>query len=156
MKPAFTLIEVIISLVLLSMIVVFSYRAIDGLKRSNAFYQKRYDKEVIKYKIKKELFYDIFGSFSVSVKKGSHYDILDIISDNSNFGIIRPYIRYEVKDKTLYRVESPKKFPKRVGEGFLKYIKFEIVLKNVKRFKVFVSKNGVLIKLNDMIYEVSR
>jgi len=156
MKPAFTLIEVIISLVLLSMIIVFSYKAIDGLKKSNGFYQKRFDKEVIKYKIKKELFYDIFGSFSISVKKGSHYDTLDIVSDNSNFGIIRPHIRYEVKDKTLYRVESPRNFPKRVDEGFLKYIKFEIVLKNVKKFKAFVSSSGVLIRLNDMIYEVGR
>lgn len=164
MKKGFTLIEVVISVALISLLIIGSYQSIATLKKSNEVYETYYDKVSHKTKIHKTLFFDLTQSQKVDVINRN--DNSNIMDDNnkfdqfstqtahSHFGIINPYIAYVVKDKNLYRLESNKKIGTTFDDDFLKHIKFEIVAKDIKKFKVFSSSDSFLIVLNDLIFEV--
>ena len=155
-KKGFTLVEVIISIAILSIMIVYMYKSIGVLKISNNLYEKHYDKDKINTMIHKTMFFDLGESLSASVLNSSKFDRLDLQSINSNFGIIYPYISYIVKDKALYRVESAKKIPKKITYESLNYLKYEIVLKNIEKFKVFKAKESFLVVVDKLIFEVAK
>lgn len=165
-KQGFTLIEVVISIALISLLILSSYRSIATLKKSNEVYENSFNTVEKTTKIYKTLFFDLTQSKDVSlisqktsdilIDDKNKFDQLNAQTEHSHFGIINPYIAYIVKDKRLYRLESNKKIPYTIDYDFLKYIKFEIVAVDIKRFKVFASENSFLILLNDLIFEVSQ
>lgn len=164
MKKGFTLIEVVISVAIISLLILTSYGGIATLKKSNEVYENSFLNIEKRTKIYKTIFFDLTQSTNVSLIKQETSDIL--IDDNnkfdqlyaqtvhSHFGIINPYIAYRVKDKKLYRLELNKKIPTTIDNDVLKHIKFEIVAEDIKNFKVFASKNSFLILLNDLVFEV--
>lgn len=166
MRKGFTLIEVIISVALVSLLIIYSYQSIAMLKKSNEVYETYYDKISHKTKIHKTLFFDLTQSQSIDIINRN--DNSNIMDDNnkfdqfsaqtahSHFGIINPYIAYIVKDKKLYRLESNKKIAATINDDILKHLKFEIVAVDIKKFKVFASSDSFLIVLNDLIFEVTK
>lgn len=166
MKKGFTLIEVVISVAIITLLILTSYGGIATLKKSNEVYENSFLTIEKRTKIYKTIFFDLTQSKNVSLIKKETSDIL--LNDNtkfdqlyaqtvhSHFGIINPYIAYRVKDKKLYRLESNKKIPTTLDYEVLNHIKFEIVAEDVKKFKVFTSDNSFLIVLNDLIFEVSQ
>jgi len=113
MRRAFTLIELMISISILSIIMIFLYKSYSSLNRSNKFYEK----EVLHIKkeelIKKVLFLDFALSLEKSVtilNQEKNQDIVFLQSSNSMHHRFNPYIAYVFKDSKLYRLESLKKF----------------------------------------------
>jgi prepilin-type N-terminal cleavage/methylation domain-containing protein len=155
MKKAFTLIEVLISVGLLSILILFIYKTLGTMKKSNDIYGAHYQMTSIGTKIHKTMFLDLAQSVSANVVKGD-FDRLILQSRNSYFGIIEPYIAYIVKEGILYRIESNKEIKPKIQYDSLKNIKFEIVKRNVKKFKVFKAKNSFLIVVDDLIFEVAK
>jgi prepilin-type N-terminal cleavage/methylation domain-containing protein len=155
MKKGFTLIEIIISIAILSIMIFYMYRSIGTLKMSNNLYEKHYNQDKINTMIHKTMFFDLAQSLSASVVNGK-FDRLDLQSVNSNFDIIYPYISYIVKDKTLYRVESAKKIPSKIEYEDLRYLKYEIVLKDIEKFRVFKASDSFLVVINKLIFEVAK
>ncbi len=63
-KRSFTLIEILISIVLMVIIILFLYQALDITQKSNEFFTNKLSKQENKTKIKKVLFSDIIYSES--------------------------------------------------------------------------------------------
>lgn len=113
MRKAFTLIEMMISVVILSIIMLFLYESYAALNRSNSFYEKR--AEVIKNELlkKRVVFLDFSLALNKSVKilnQDRDEDVVFMQSSNSLHKRFNPYIAYIVKEKKLYRLESLKPF----------------------------------------------
>lgn len=111
-RSAFTLIEIIIAITILSIMMLYLYRSYAALNLSNAFYQEEataIKESKLKQKI---LFLDfsllLFGEYKI-VQNEKKEDAVFLQTSNSMHGRINPYIAYIIKDARLYRVESYKK-----------------------------------------------
>lgn len=113
MRKAFTLIEIMISIVILSILMLFLYKSYSSLNRSNMQYLKEVKKIQKLEKIKKTIYLDFllsrFGSVKI-LNQSKTEDIIFLQSRHSVHDRIEPYIAYIVKDKKLYRIESLKEF----------------------------------------------
>ncbi len=113
MRKAFTLIEMMISVVILSIIMLFLYESYAALNRSNSFYEKRV-LEMKKEQLRKK---SVFLDFSLALNETVNIlnqerdeDVLYMQSSNSLYKRYNPYIAYIVKDKKLFRLESIQEF----------------------------------------------
>lgn len=154
MRRAFTLIEVIVSVALLSLVILYMYDAIDMLKMSNKTYEKHYKIKHDDTKIQKTLSLDLMQATNIKVYK-NEFDRLTLETKNSHFDIEAPYICYLVRDNMLYRLESNKPIYDKITDDMLKNIKFEILKESVERFKVFKADASALISLDEMLLEVT-
>ena len=111
MRKAFTLIEMMISIVILSVMMIFLYQSYSSLNRSNSFYKEkaRYIKDE---QVKKRVIYlDFSLALSQSIKILNQDKNEDVVFMQSSHSIHRrhnPYISYILNDKKLYRLESLK------------------------------------------------
>ncbi|MEA3371136.1 MAG: prepilin-type N-terminal cleavage/methylation domain-containing protein [Campylobacterota bacterium] len=113
MRRAFTLIEMMISVVILSIIMLFLYESYSALNRSNSFYEKRVQEIKSEQLRKKAIFLDFSLAHSETVKilnQERDEDVLYMQSSNSLHKRYNPYIAYILKDKKLFRLESIKEF----------------------------------------------
>ncbi|QOP41713.1 prepilin-type N-terminal cleavage/methylation domain-containing protein [Sulfurimonas marina] len=109
MRKAFTLIELMISIVILSIIMVFLYKSYAELNGQNKIYKEATDKIEKIESIKQTIFLDLSMSFQetiVILPQDKKIDILFFQSSHSIHDRINPYIGYIVQDKKLYRIES--------------------------------------------------
>ncbi len=113
MRKAFTLIELMISISILSIMMIFLYKSYASVNMSNKFYKKKV--ELIKsQQLKKKI---IFLDFSLASAKSTaiinqdkNEDSIFLQSSNSMHKLYNPYVTYIVKDSKLYRLESLKAF----------------------------------------------
>lgn len=107
-KTAFTLVEVLISILLLGIIFTYLYSTIDSLKLQNNHYIQKSESIQKEAKLFGMLNLDIAQARSVSISRSGRYDILNIKTKNSLYGMIDPNVIYFVskKDSALIRVES--------------------------------------------------
>ncbi|MDF1875398.1 prepilin-type N-terminal cleavage/methylation domain-containing protein [Sulfurimonas sp. SAG-AH-194-I05] len=112
-KNAFTLVEVMVSIVLLGLIFTFLYSTINSVKKQNNHYIAKSD--TIKHEERIFVLFNlditqIIGN--ISVTSGIRYDIIQFQTRNSIYGIIEPQLIYLVskKDNALVRIESLKGF----------------------------------------------
>ncbi|QOY53906.1 prepilin-type N-terminal cleavage/methylation domain-containing protein [Candidatus Sulfurimonas marisnigri] len=113
MRKAFTLIEMLISVTILSIMMVFLYKSYASLNSSNYFLKKELN--IIKsQQLKKRV---VFLDFSLALDKkvniinqDSHVDVVFMQSSNSLHRKYNPYVAYIVKESKLYRLESLQEF----------------------------------------------
>ncbi len=113
MRKAFTLIEMMISVVILSIIMLFLYESYSALNRSNSFYGERVEHIKDEQLRKRAVFLDFSLALHETVKilnQERDEDVLYMQSSNSLHKRYNPYIAYIVKNKKLYRLESIKEF----------------------------------------------
>jgi len=112
MRKGFTLIELMVSITILSIIMIFLYKSYAELNLSNKIYTKKLE-EIKKIElIKKVIYLDFTLSKYKSVNIINQEKIEDTVffqTTNSLHNRINPYVAYIVKDKKLYRLESLKK-----------------------------------------------
>ncbi|MFA5233622.1 MAG: prepilin-type N-terminal cleavage/methylation domain-containing protein [Sulfurimonas sp.] len=111
-RSAFTLIEIIIAITILSIMMLYLYKSYASLNLSNAFYQEEAAK-IKETKLKKKiLFLDfsllLFDEHEI-IKNNTKDDTVFLQTSNSMHGRINPYVAYTIKDSRLYRIESYKK-----------------------------------------------
>jgi prepilin-type N-terminal cleavage/methylation domain-containing protein len=143
MRKAFTLIELMISIVILSIIMVFLYKSYAELNSQNKLYDQAANKikkiELIKQTLFLDLSLSLKGS-SVIISQDKKIDNFFCQSTHSIHDRINPYIGYIVKDNKLYRVESLKplkNYPLPLN------IDFDIdYLGEVENFRVYLSKTA--------------
>ena len=139
-RAAFTLIELIISIIILSILMLFLYKSYASLNRSNALFSKEVAKIEKIEKIKKALYLDITLAMPKSIEilnQDKRIDVVYFESRNSLHKRVNPYIAYVVVDKKLYRLESLKPF---VEYPFGVESEFEAdYLGKVKRFRLYRS-----------------
>jgi len=113
MRKAFTLIELLISVSILSIMMIFLYKSYASLNMSNDFYKKEVD-TIKSEQVKKRVF---FLDFSLSLYKKNQIlnqetneDVVFLQTSNSLHRRFNPYVAYVVKDSKLYRLEALKEF----------------------------------------------
>ena len=147
MKKAFTLIEMLISVSLLSVITLFLYQTYASLQQSNRFYGEELSEAFKEQKLRKTIYLDLALSIPESVKLiniDKTSDVLILQSSHSVHHRIMPYIAYMHKDNDLLRIESSQKLNYPLsGEE-------EMVidnLGNIKSFRIFQKENSFLVHL---------
>lgn len=108
-KSAFTLVEVLISVLLLGIIFTYLYSTINSVKQQNNHYLEK-TKTLKKEKQLFTLFSLDFAQAlgSISISQTLKYDIVNFKTKNSLYEIIEPHVTYFVskKENTLIRIES--------------------------------------------------
>ncbi len=108
-RRGFTLIELMVSISILSLMMIFLYQSYASLNRSNAFYKKEVNRIIDRDMIKKIIYLDFTLSVHKSVKILNQEKTEDVVffqSSNSLHKNYNPYIAYFIKDSKLYRLES--------------------------------------------------
>jgi prepilin-type N-terminal cleavage/methylation domain-containing protein len=112
-RKAFTLIELMISISILSIMMLYLYQSYASLNRSNVIVEKEVEGLLGTQKLKKVLFLDFTLALSQSVLIQNRETNEDFVFLQSTYSIhkrFNPYIAYIVKENKLYRLESLKKF----------------------------------------------
>jgi prepilin-type N-terminal cleavage/methylation domain-containing protein len=123
MRKAFTLIELLIAITILSIMMLFLYKSYASLNRSNSFYKKEVTSLKHETLIKKVIFLDFSLAVNNSISilnQGKKEDIVLMQSSHSLHKRYNPYIAYIMKNSELYRLESLKRltYPLGVGSEF--------------------------------------
>jgi len=141
MRKAFTLIELLISIVILTILMVFLYKSYASLNRSNILISKEIKKLQTSQLIKKTLYMDFTLALKNSVvvlNQDRKIDVVYFQSSHSLHKRINPYIAYIVKDKKLYRLESLKPYKEYPMAADVEFV--SDFLAQVKSFRVYASE----------------
>jgi len=146
MKKAFTLIEVLISIVLFTIVILFLYKTLDLTKDTNKFYSKHLDKVIEKNQIKKILIEDILESETITISTDNNENAILKLSKTTNIyhNKFNSYVTYLVtRENNLYRVESKTAFDeKKIGDSFFDDVYLDILLTKIEKFKVTTSSEN--------------
>ncbi len=150
-RAGFSLIELMVSISILSIMMLFLYQSYASLNKSNAFYKVEVDKIITKDRLKEILFLDFSLALHKSIKilnQEKDEDIVFMQSSKSLHKNYNPYIAYVIKDKKLYRLESLTKFKE---YPFSSDALFSVdFLTDLEGFRVYKSDR----KINKIIPEV--
>jgi len=108
MKKAFTLIELIISIFLLSLAILFISQSLSNLNINKNIFIKNENYLYKENKIVNLLYYDILLSKKIDIKNSKDFAILYLNTQNTIYNIDYPYVIWFVskKNNTLCRIES--------------------------------------------------
>jgi len=112
-RSAFTLMELMISVVLIALITLFMYAAIGTTKRSNDTLKRHSQNEHNRTMIYDLLYRDLFQAISIETIQpvNKHYTVVQLQTINTIYDLIYPYVTYYVHNekKRLIRLESARK-----------------------------------------------
>ena len=141
MRKAFTLIELMISILILSILMIFLYKSYAGLNKANKIFQTETEKLSKFELLKKTLYLDFTLAQKITTNNQEKtQDLVFLQTPHSIHNRINPYVAYIVKDKKLYRLESLKElkeYPLGVDSEFV-----VDTLGEVKIFRVYKSKEA--------------
>lgn len=151
MKKGFTLIEMLVSISILSIMMVFLYKSYATLNISNEIYKVEANDLVSMDSIKKTLFLDFSLASYQSIKienQEKKEDVIFMQTSNSNHRNYNPYVSYIVKNDTLYRLESLKPY---FGYPLDTYDEFSVdTIGDVDTFRVYKSTKMI----NNIVSEI--
>ncbi len=147
-RGAFSLVELIISIFLLGIIVVFLYSTVGSLQKTNKIYEQNSKELNINEKIVDLLYEDIFQANELNIT-GNEYSMLNLKTSNSLFDMVNPYVSWFVsRDKnTLLRFESKLPF-KTINSQNNNYFHISKVGEDCEVFKIYQSKKKDKILIN--------
>jgi prepilin-type N-terminal cleavage/methylation domain-containing protein len=141
MKKAFTLIELMLAIIILSILILAMNNIIVNIKSTKDFLNEYLKKENKNTIFIKTLYYDILNATSIKIihSVNPNYDRLYLQTNNSLYHLISPYVIWYVSKNrnSLIRIESPFNI-KLPNENAFFLDKFK---ENVKMFKI-LRKNG--------------
>ena len=147
MRKAFTLVELMISVLLLSLIVTFLYQSVAQLQSSNVQFLNKTNSLQKRENLLKIFYNDFMNATSIEwYDKGRDFDVIVMKTNNSFHNMSKPYVLYKVyrDDSKLMRIESPVE-----KIDFLNNIfRFNDIIEDVKLFKVYEQKGHYLIYLS--------
>ena len=149
-RGAFTLIEVLISITLLSLVLMALYRSSDILRRSNKHLYGHLEKSSKSIKGNRVLYMDLLqGDDNISINSENKFHQITINkTSNSLYGQSSAKVSWLVskKENTLLRIEgSSYELPLKQDT----YVEIDPIVKNVELFKIYKNKknNKLLILL---------
>jgi prepilin-type N-terminal cleavage/methylation domain-containing protein len=146
-RSAFTLLEMMISILIFSLISIYLYQTLGTLRASNDKFGERVS-EITEAQLRvKTLFLDLALSQAKSVTIDEADRGLDELWMQTTHSLHRrtlPYVGYLIRDRVLYRVESPR-LPS--DSEPLEVIEHIVVdkLGPVERFRVYAGKSHFLV-----------
>jgi prepilin-type N-terminal cleavage/methylation domain-containing protein len=152
-RPAFTLIEVLISIALLGIIIPALYQTVDLLRDSNSHLFDYLEKAKKVTQATDTLYLDIVSSDgNISIKKDEYSRICIEQTKNSLYALSVAKVCWLVlkKDKTLVRVEGNNYD---LPLGAEEMVEVNPVMKNLEVFDVYYQKDKILILLQEYAKE---
>ena len=113
MRKAFTLIEMLVSVSILSIMLLFLYKSYASLNSSNLFYKNELKSIKITQEKKKIIYLDFASALSKKTSiltPSTKENIVFTQTSHSLHKRYNPYVAYVVEDDKLYRLESLKEF----------------------------------------------
>jgi prepilin-type N-terminal cleavage/methylation domain-containing protein len=113
MRKAFTLIEILIAITILSIMMLFLYQSYNSLNISNSFYKNELGQIKNGYLKKKVFFLDfalVYKETAKILNQDTKQDVVFLQSSHSIHKRHNPYIAYIIQDSKLYRLESTQEF----------------------------------------------
>jgi len=106
MKKSFTLIELLISIVIFSILILAMSNVIKEVNSSKDFIIKHYKTQ--KDYLVKVLYYDILNASEIKIihTKNPNYDIIILKTSNSLYKLINPTVTWYISKRTLIRKEN--------------------------------------------------
>jgi len=142
MKKAFTLMELIIAILILSLLMLFLYKSYSNLNKSNRVYSRLVDHLTTVEHIRKTLYLDLSMATRESIiieHIDKQYDFISFETKNSLHKRINPYVCYLIKENILYRLESLIQI---TSTEISRDIEFDIdKVTNVKKLKLFTTRD---------------
>jgi len=152
-RPAFTLIEVLISIALLGIILPALYQTVDLLRDSNAHLFSYLEKAKKVTKATDTLYLDLVSSDgNISIQKDEYSRVCIEQTKNSLYALSVAKVCWLVlkKDKTLVRVEGNNyKLPL----GSEDKVEVNPIMKNIEVFDVYYEKGKILVLLQQNAQE---
>ena len=130
MRKSFTLIELLISVVIISFIFVAMSNFLQNFAKSKDFLQKKPDNTL------KVLYYDILNASEVVINRDKNFYFLALRTKNSLYKMPFPYVYWYVKNRVLVRFEAPVNIKDAIKSGNFYLDKMAF---NVKIFKIYKS-----------------
>ena len=148
-RAAFTLVELLISIALMSIIILLLYQSLNQTKLSNQKFSEFYERQNRYTKLIDLIKRDFLEADEKSIKivrgREKEFDTIKLKTQNSIKGIFNPYVLYYVarEDDSLIRAESTRSInPGMVGLDTP--FKATLIEKNVLKFRVFKDKKRYL------------
>ena len=111
-RAGFTLLELMLSIVILGMIVTFLMQSVGDLKQGQKVLLDAVKEQDASIEMLSLLYDDILASTELKTKEYEHYTMLELRTQNSLYAINHPYVRWfgNPKTKTILRSESAKPY----------------------------------------------
>lgn len=140
-RTAFTLVEVLISITLLSLVLMALYKSADILRDSNLHLFKHLEKSTNTLKGSKTLYMDLMqGDNNISINSEEKFHRLTINSTTNSLygqGLAKVVWLVYKEENTLLRVEGGSyTFPLKNEER----VEIDVIAKNMQLFKIYKSK----------------
>jgi len=145
MRKAFTLIELLISIVILTILMLFLYKSYAALNRSNTVLAQELTSIEKFEKVKKVLYMDFTLALKSKkivtiLKQDRNADVVFLQTKNSLHKRVNPYVAYVFKEHKLYRLESLKPFKEYPFTADVEFV--ADYLGEVDTFRVYESKRA--------------
>ena len=149
----FTLVEVVISIMLLGLIMFFLYGAIDNLSLSNAITRTKQAEQHRQSRNLSVLKEDLFNAHDINLTGSQDFSVVSVQTDHSLYGIFRPYVIWLVTnpDQHLIRLESANPITLPIGYATPNLPYMHVMKESVKKFRLYQGreKDTLLIYLQD-------
>ncbi|MEA2111646.1 MAG: hypothetical protein U9P71_06310 [Campylobacterota bacterium] len=143
MRKAFTLMELMVSIVLIVLITLFLFGAIASSKLSNDTLSKHSKAEVQRMDLFELMYRDVIESVDIKSleTKDKHFNILEMQTQNSIYDIAAPYVTYYVNAKTnvLTRLESAREIKLPVNYESENFVLVDELLGEVAAFNFYTT-----------------
>ncbi len=142
-RKGFTLVEILVSVVLLGLISLFVASTIFQTKKNSKIFEKKIEETQKIENLTSILYRDLLQSSELNIASYKNYSIVSFRSKNSIYAIDNPYILWLVlkKDNTLTRFESSKLVHLPIKEEDKRYIFMDTMKKACQFFQVKLSKD---------------
>ncbi|MEN4053661.1 MULTISPECIES: prepilin-type N-terminal cleavage/methylation domain-containing protein [Sulfurimonas] len=142
MRKAFTLVELMISIVILSILMLFLYKSYVDINKMNKVYAGAVTSLEKKERFKRAIYLDfLLGSKRAFFLQSDDkkFDLVSFMTKHSLYRRVQPYVTYMVRDNILYRLESRRQIK---SLNVDRDTEFDIeALGELKKFKVFPTRN---------------
>jgi prepilin-type N-terminal cleavage/methylation domain-containing protein len=142
MKRAFTLVELLIAVLILSILMTFLYKSYADLNRVNKSYKGEVNSLKKSQKIKQVFYLDLLLAHksTLILDNKEEFNFISFMTKNSLHKRINPFVSYIVKDNILYRLESLQQIK---SIDFSSDISFDIdKIGEVNRLKLFTTRDA--------------
>jgi prepilin-type N-terminal cleavage/methylation domain-containing protein len=108
-KSAFTLVEMLVSILLTALVFTYLYATLDGIRESHGRYGRAIEDVTRSQRIYSLMTQDLSQVRGpVHIVHEAGYDRIDFLTAHSVYGIARPWVHYYIsgRDEALIRIES--------------------------------------------------